>query len=236
MKLKRKRLSIRSERGAVQVIEAALIFPVVFLVIFFLIFTANYIMQGVMVYNYAQQAAVAAARELAMPGYGELYGSGWITTQTDFQSPVLNIDQLMKHHEPYRYWNLAGGGEKMLSESRKSKMQSELAALLRRVSFMGSPSVTCTITPSNNVLHQSVNVHVTNQITKWSFLRFIGFSGQADINVNVTAVASDPAEFIRNVDMVDDYLEQTGVKSKITDTITKFKDQIKGILDKFKLG
>lgn len=63
---------IADDRGAVQIIEASLVFPIVFLVVGFLIYLGSYTLQRVSMHNHAQKIAVITSREIAFPGYDEL--------------------------------------------------------------------------------------------------------------------------------------------------------------------
>ena len=50
-------------------VEAAIIYPIVFLCLFFLIYMGLYILQYMSVSAYAQKVALLASREIAYPGY-----------------------------------------------------------------------------------------------------------------------------------------------------------------------
>ncbi len=200
----------KNDTGAVQVIEMTLIFPLVLMVMGFLIYMASYVLQGVTIYNDAQRIAVAASREAGIPGYSELYLGGGVTAKADFSwsddFSAINtgnvISVLMTHHRPYRYW-----GNGFLETSKKTELESNLESLVKNSSLLASTNVDCTITPINNILNQQIQVRVIKYISTPKLLQALGLSDNISIDITATAVVGDPAEFIRNTDMVFDLTE-----------------------------
>ena len=143
---------LRENSGAVQVIEMTLVFPIVIIVMGFLIYISFYILQGVSMYNNAQRIAVTAAREAAFPGYEKLYGSRGVTVKADFAwedgySPALDLlNDIMEEHDPYRYM-----GNGFLDESEKSSLEGNLEKLIRSGSFLADSFVECHIKTENNI-------------------------------------------------------------------------------------
>ena len=195
----------RDDAGAVQVIEMTMIFPLVLLVMAFLIYLGSYVMQSVTIYNDAQRIAVIAAREAQIPGYENLYSNGGITTKADFNwssdyVPGKDmINAIMEVHDPYRYW-----GNQFLTKSNEENLESELERIISQNSFLASSDVTCDIQTSNNVLNQTIKVHVVKRVNAPEILKHLGLTSTMDIDVTATAVVSDSSEFIRNTDMVVD--------------------------------
>ena len=83
------------ESGAVLVVEMTMVFPIVLLVMTFLIYLTSYTLQGMMIDSYARKIAVTATRFAAMPGYEKLYygatgtEGGRIPPQTDFADLII---------------------------------------------------------------------------------------------------------------------------------------------------
>jgi len=199
-------------------------------------------MQSVMIYNDAQRIAVAACREVAMPGYETFYQGAGVTTKADFNwpdgvAPDINIiNSFMKEHNPYRYW-----GSSFLSESKRTTLETNLESLIASNSFLASSNVDCTITPSKELLNQKIKVRVVKHIATPQLFQSLGISQSMDIDVTATAVVSDTTEFIRNTDMVfdlADYLMSSVPIDKngntINDKIAMFKQKF--IDAKAKLG
>ena len=198
----------KDDTGASSIIEMTLIFPLVLFVMGFLIYLACYVLQSVTMYNDAQRIAIAASRESAMPGYEYLYKGQGVTTKADFNWPegsapdIDIINQVMKKHEPYRYW-----GTGLLNESEKTTLEENLERLVANSSFLASSNVDCTITPVNNLISQQVRVRVVKYVDAPGFVKALGITDNISIDVTAVAVVGDPAEFIRNTDMVFDLME-----------------------------
>lgn len=196
---------LKNENGAAQIIEMTLIFPLVLLVMAFLIYVASFMMETVSVYYYSQQVAVAACRQIAYPGYEYLYQGTGITSNVDFNMAdgavpgKAVIEAMMKEHDPYRYW-----GNNFLEQSETASLEGSLHKLVSNSSLVVSGEVDCDITTENNLLNQAVKVHVTKKIHVPNIVTYFGINDVVTIDITATAVANDPAEFIRNTDMVFD--------------------------------
>lgn len=195
----------KNESGAVQIIEMTFIMPMVILVLGFLIYMASYIMQSISIYSETQQVAVAASREAAFPGYDELYAAEGVTIHTDFSTTEASkfpglINQIMgERDEPYRYWFGSS-----LQQSSITQLENGLEKLVTDTSFLSKSDVDCKITVQSNVLSQKVIVNTVKKVSVPKLFSYIGFKGDYDINITTVAVASDPAEFVRNTDMAFD--------------------------------
>ena len=220
---------VKSENGAVPIIEMTLVFPFVLIVLGFLIYLGSYVLQSVAIYNDAQIIAVAAGREGAIPGYEYLYENRGITTKADFnysagELPATGtIINMMSVHQPYRYW-----GNSFLKESEKADLEQSLEKLVADTSFLAPSNVDCTITTTNYIVSQEVKVNVVKIVVPPTLFEYIGIKDNMNINITATAVVSDPAEFIRNTDMVfelgEKLAERTGLNKKIASFKQKFKD------------
>ena len=201
-------IKIKNDTGASPIIEMTLIFPLVLFVMGFLIYMGSYVMQSVTIYNDAQRIAVAASREAGIPGYKNLYEGTGVTSKADFNWPdnsapaIKVINALMREHKPYRYW-----GNRFLDSSEKSALENNLERLVANTSFLASSNVDCTITTTNNILSQQVQVRVVKYISAPRLFQALGLANTISIDVTATAVVGDPAEFIRNTDMVFDLTE-----------------------------
>ena len=84
---------LANEDGAISVIEAAIIYPIVFFCLLVLIFIGLYILQNMIITSFAQKTAITAAREVAYPGYLDLaadkvYNTGAV--DADFHDKPVN--------------------------------------------------------------------------------------------------------------------------------------------------
>lgn len=227
------------ESGAVLVVEMTMIFPIVLLVMTFLIYLTSYTVQGIMIDSYARKIAVTATRFAAMPGYEKLYygadpseGGGHIPKDTDFSDqtgaePSLDlVNAIMREHDPYRYF-----GNSFLSGDEISNLVSDLENLINTGSFLNVTSVDCSVSTQNYVLTQRVVVEVTQTIEMPGFMRAFGLQDALTNTVSVYATIGDAPDFIRTTDMVFDMtqflldnLKIGGVS--ISEKISTFKQKI----------
>lgn len=61
--------NIKDEKGAVPIVEATFIFPIVFFCMFFLIYIGMYILQSVLIYTQTQKVASIVSKSMAVTGY-----------------------------------------------------------------------------------------------------------------------------------------------------------------------
>ena len=194
-----------SESGSAQIIEMTLIFPIVLFVLGFLIYVGSYVLQSTAMYTEAQKIAVIAAREGQMPGYENFFAGTGITTKTDFDwsdgyMPGKDIiNEVMKVHDPYRYW-----GKGFLKSENKTTMEKALRQLIAENSFLAGTNEDGTISASADPLAPAIKVNVVKHLSAPGFLRQLGLTSSLDISVTAVAVVNDTSEFIRNTDMVYD--------------------------------
>lgn len=231
---------MKSENGAASIIEMTLIFPLVIMILIFLIYLGAYIYDNVTIYNNSQMIAVAVSREVQVPGYEKFYENGGITTKADFNwndgySPTPEIiNSIMGIHKPYRYWT-----QSMIDDVTVTSMENALKNIVSTRSFLVSADVSCDIKVKNHYLSQTVEVNVKRKINTPKFFDYIGLKSSWDIDITATAVVSDSSEFVRNTDMVFDLanylLEEIKIGGKsVNERIANFKQKFKDT--KAKLG
>ncbi len=227
------------ESGAVLVVEMTMVFPIVLLVMTFLIYLTSYTLQGMMIDSYARKIAVTATRFAAMPGYEKLYygaddsePGGRIPPQTDFADktgaePSLKlVNAIMREHDPYRYF-----GNSFISDEEIANLVSDLENLVNTGSFLNVTNVSCSVSTQNYVLTQRVVVEVTQTVEVPGFVRALGIQDALTNTVSVYATIGDAPDFVRTTDMVFDMtqflldnLKIGGVS--ISDKISTFKQKI----------
>ena len=229
---------MKSENGAASIIEMTLIFPLVVSVLCFFLYLGSYIMQNIIIYNDAQRIAVAASRVSGMPGYEKMYGTKGVTSVADFDwkkgtSPDIGlVNDMMNEHAPYRYF-----GNGFLTKSEANTLENNMKKLVNNSSFLVKSTVTCDINTENNFINQKVIVHVKKAVSVPKFFSNLGIKDKMDIDITTTAVVSDPAEFVRNTDMIfdlKDYLFENikiGGES-INQKINKYKQKFTDIAGK----
>lgn len=248
--MKKRSRFLHDDNGA-EMIEAALIYPIVLLVLGGLIYFGLFILQYVSVSSYAQKTAMLAAREVAYPGYIQLISAdhindGAIEIQLDDFSKAASSDENSANGSvitipndasqvrarAYRYWSpdpLKKGA--FSSYDAKSTLEELLQKMVNEHTFLiGNQPADISITCQNYFITQTVTVEVEQKLMNVNFLEALGYK---DPTVRVTAVATvgDTDEFIRTTDFVCDTLEMLAEKlgidvDKIQQKVSEAKEKI----------
>lgn len=217
----------REERGAMQLIEAAVIYPIVFLLIFVLIYLGLYILQSVTLGVYAQKVAMLAAREVSCQGYSQMVSTGQFSTAAvemtipEGSTYSVSIPTTLKDAEkrgitarPYRYWG------NPLKDSQRETYEDVLKKIVAENSIIAtnkSSEVKANITCRNYVLNQQIEVQVTQELAHFAVLDFFGIESPT-ISGSAVATVSDTDELVRTTDFAADALtalaERMGVDTK----------------------
>lgn len=195
------------ESGAVPIIEAVFVYPLVIFVVIILMLLGNLFYQQSRVESITARGAEKLAAYYANP---TLAGGA---IPTDCQS--MNL-------EPYRY--LTGGS--VAEGLARTQINDELSQI-GTGAFEGM-KINYTIdecTVDNYVVSQTGTVKVSYSINFFP-MKLIGATTRYTYGVNAKTSAADPAEFIRNVDMILDYNEKyhvtDGISEKMNSTVGKF--------------
>lgn len=231
MKGKIKNLIVKwkeSERGAL-IVESTIVFPVMFFVLLFIIFIGNTYFEISRVNDIVMRAAISGAQYAADPFLYDLKTKNAVPTEVN----GLKI-------EPYRYLlgSVCEGGisatEDKLSKEVEDDINSGGMILLANCSaeVTGTDNEEKIAQFDNHVIAASFTVQVNYEIR--FPIRFIGESTPPLIEgaSRAEVPVSDADEFIRNVDMAIDLLEDTalgksigGLFQKVNGFIIKFADK-----------
>lgn len=234
---------LRCENGA-ELIEAALIYPLVLLVISGLIYFGLFVLQYTTVSAYAQKIALIAAREVAYPGYvglisqDKLEGSAIEVQLDDYSqaasSDVIHINTSVKdvNTRAYRYWSPDPLDTASFNDYQpKSTLTEMMTNMVEHNSIMvGKQSAEVDIQCENLLITQYVTVEVDQQLMNNQLLTALGYQNPT-ISVRAMATVNDTDEFIRNTDFVCDALEMLAQKLNIDvkslrDKVTEFKEKL----------
>ncbi len=207
---------IKNEKGAATVMEATIVFPIMIIVIVFLIYLGNAMFQMSKISSAVSRYAVDGATMCIDTYYDEIAGK--TSVPSSFKAGI----------EPYRY----------LLKSDKSHTTAVEKEIKKRLNntisshgfFLGmEPKITyCDAKYINKFFYSSfvceVRYSIVMGVKLWGEKNFevIKSSDYADVAVN------DPADFIRNTNMVIDYIEGT---EKGTDFINKISDAMGKVKD-----
>lgn len=204
----------KKENGAIFV-EAAMVFPVMLIVILLMIYAGNAYFQKCRVEAIANDVAIEGAARCADPLLVNVEGGNMPNVST------INV-------YPYRYLDSTGVGTTV------SDMENELED---RIEKLGNgyftrmkPKVKEVSAVYNyGFIYSTFEVYVEYKI---EFpIRMIGDDENISLTMATTASmpVSDSTELIRNVDMVEDYLERLGVKAAVSELTGKIKEAISAL-------
>ena len=202
---------IKSEDGAL-IVEASVVFPVMSLVIVFMIFVGNAYMQKCRVEAIVVDAVIDGAAQCADP---------LLTSVEGGSIPGYNSVSL----KPYRYMI---GGMADIESSVESDVQKRIKETSTGLFNHMKPVVTDVDANFHNAfIYSTVSADVSYKILVP--VRLMGMDDFLYIQfaTHMETSVSDVPEFIRNVDMVEDIVEKaTGndFESTITNVVNKVKE------------
>lgn len=206
------------ESGAMVIVEATFVFPIMFFVIFFLFFMGNMYFSKAYTDNLVTETAIKTAAMCADPNLETIINNG--NSVPDSVNGLKN--------EPYRYiFNSdvtmgSGSIEESKNEGLKLILDDENSF---NTFFKGmEPQLSnndIDIKFNNNLISYSLSITATYKISlPWKFLfsdeiEIYSFTSHSEVPV------SDAPEFIRNIDMVIDYMEQSETIQNAKEKISK---------------
>lgn len=203
----------KDETGAVQIVEAAFVFPIMFIILFFLIYMGNAFYVKAQVESVVEKYAVQGANYCADP----------ILSTLKTYDAVPSLDSLKT--EPYRY--LFGGMSSIETEIRnsvESEISGKTSSFFKNMQpqLIGSSSDIAKF--NNYVVYSTFSVQVKYKVC--FPIRFFGYDAPSVLEISSRAEVpvNDTAEFIRNTDMVIDLFHGTKIGQKISDVFGKIND------------
>ena len=211
----------KEESGAVQIVEATFVFPIMFIILFFLIYMGNAFYIKAQVESIVNQKAIEGASYCADP----------ILETIRVNNAIPELSEL--ETKPYRY--LFGGMdnvEKEIGKQVNEQISSSSVSLFRNMEPVVKTQQSKIAHYNNYVLYSTFSVEVKCCV---EFpIKFLGKSTPyiMVINSRSEVAVNDTSELIRNTDMVIDYFEDSklgqsikGVFDKINEFITTFSSK-----------
>ena len=191
------------EKGAVTIIEATFVFPIMFFIVFFMIMAGEAYYQRACVEYAVTSAAVNGAAKCENPMLKHVISDGAVPT-----------DPTATDVTPYRY--ILTGEAKKIAGSVQSELTQKVSAF--------QPLLFRNMSPQN--VSVKINLHMNPLISSFPVtctfdvpfpIKFI-FSDDTikfHYTVQTTASIGDPSEFVRNVATVGDIIERSETASEI---------------------
>lgn len=204
---------LKKEGGAVQIVEATFVFPIMFLILLFLIYMGNAFYIRSQIEAVVESNAIRGANYCADPLLQNLREGRGIPSLSDLRT------------KPYRH---LFGGMSDIEEKISADVENEINGT--SVTFFGNMTPKLRGSRSeiakhhNYVIYATFSVEVTYDI---QFpIRYLGESTPPLLTINSRAEVpvGDAAEFIRNTDLVLDLFHGTKVGKAVSDVFSKVND------------
>lgn len=197
------------QKGAVVIMEAAFVFPIMFFVIFILLMVCEGYYQYARVERACIVAAVQGAARCENPMLETVQKSGQVPTSTTAAKV-----------RPYRY--IFTEESRQIAAQMETELENTIAGM-DCLAFRGMTpdEVEVNIDPRLNVLVSAFPVECKFKIQLPIRMIFSNEDLTFHYEVTVVQPIGDPAEFVRNVSTVQDYLERNAT---ITEYLQKIQD------------
>lgn len=200
----------KNDEGGMLIVEASIVFPVMFLVIFLMIFAGNAYLQKCRVEAIVNNLAIDGAAYCADPMLDDIE-SGSIPS--------------LSEHDVYPYRYLLTGEMGNIEDDIYTELETKISGMSSGLfSGMKPKNYIIDVKYHNGFIYSTFSVDVEYKIQMP--VRLLGESEYISLAVasHAEMPVSDTSEFIRNVDMVGDYMEKFGVTEKINEMINKVKE------------
>lgn len=203
----------KHKEDGMMIVEATIVFPVMFLVIFLMIFLGN---------AYYQKARVESiVSELALDGAA--YCANPMIKTIEETKAVPELDAL--DTAPYRY--LIGGMDTVETDIKNEairRIEGLSSGLFAGMEPEGYNTGGLTVNFNNKVIYSSFSIDLKYKIVMP--IRLLGASEHLALQLasHTEIPVSDTTEFMRNINMVEDYMERYGIVDKIHQMIAKAKE------------
>lgn len=211
---------VKEDKGAL-IVEATMVFPVMFLVIFLMLFAGNAYLQKCRVESLVTDYAIEAAAKCADPmlKYAE-QGAEKIPSMSD-----MNVI-------PYRY--ILSGDIKDMVGDLEQQLETDISNMSTGLFSGMKPNAhvdDVKMEFNNHFIYSTLSVEVQYDVELP--VRLMGSDWIImTISTRIDVPVSDSPEFIKNIDLVEDYLQRLGITEKIDKVKEDISKKIKSITDK----
>lgn len=205
--------SNKNEKGMV-IVEASIVFPVMFLAIFLMIVAGNAYLQMCRVEAIVSEMAIDGASYCADPMLDDIEESG---------VPALGSEGAKTY--PYRY--VLDDEMKNVEAEIKSQIEEKVGGLSTGLfSGMKPSSPVIAVDFNNYFIYSTFAVDIEYDIIMPVRMLWESDYISLAISTRTDMPVSDSTEFIRNVDMAEDYMERTGAMEKIQKAIKEVREMV----------
>lgn len=222
----------RQAEDGYALIENMLILPVVFLVVYALLFAGFILHAQCTIESAARRGTLYAGRLICDPQYERVTESAVEPAKgelNEISSQDFNFTFEPKiSYKPYRYI-LPGNYYSDNNEETKSYVRKVLDQSTTWMFQIEDSDIVCKT--NNFVISQNIEVKITAKYPLPRVFALLGIAESYDIEAQAVATVSDQDEFIRNVDYVEDLL-LNAKDTKIGKAIGEPLGKLKNFMDK----
>lgn len=212
----------KNERGAL-IVEATVVFPVMFLIVFFMIFTGNAYLQKCRVESIISRNAIAGAAYCADPHLTDAEKLG-----SNKNEKLPSVDKWDVY--PYRYFGSSNSGYAAdKAAGVESKIYKEVTELSTGLFSGMKPMMNkgdIHAVYESGIIYATFSVDAIYRIEMP--IRMLGDSKnmRLEVSTRVEVPVSDSVEMIRNIDMIWDYMERFGVAEEVEKAKAKLEEAL----------
>ena len=211
---------LTNENGAVMIVEASFVFPIMFFVLFFLIYFGNMYVVKSAISRYTSACAIKGA---------EYYSNPWVKEVTEDYAgndvPTKNEDV-----KPYRHIF----SSKQIQNDMKTELENEIKGYGGGFfTNMDPTDISCETEYKNYILYSTFTAGTCYKLT--FPIKFIGENDALSIDFSSyeTVTITDGSEFVRNTDMAVDYLQRSKIVNEVMSKLNEGFQKVKGIFNIF---
>lgn len=208
-----------NEKGAVLLVEAAIVFPIVFLVVFFIISLGNTYYIMAYMDSVANENAVLAANYASNETLIEIYKSGYNLTDHDI--------------DPYKY-TVSDTVTNYINSKISSEVNNESNTILSSMapfSIKGAEGSNKYLDYEWGLFSSTFKVEITYKVSMIPLLKSFGIT-TAEYKSVATANINDNVEFIRNLDLLRDIFTDFTQTEQGSRLVNKAAGKVKEIISK----
>lgn len=214
------------ERGAYALLENLIVMPVVFLILFALLFAGCMLHAQCTIESAARRGVLYAAKLIADPQYQKITAGAVDKSKGDLNelsSEDFDFTRI-EHYEPYRYLPFLSSsfsfhGTTSIETNAQEYVRSILDQNITWMFTIDPDQIVCNA--DNYVISQEVSVKIKASYHMPRIFHYLGLPDTYDLYAGAVVSVSDPDEFIRNVDFASDLIRDIADTLGITEAISK---------------
>ena len=201
------------------IIEATIVFPIMFFIIFFLLYMGNFFFLKAKIDSVVSQEAIRYASYFADPNLEEIMKTGKVATSASEKT----TEGLYRYINPF--------GKEEADDTEKAKLRKEIEDT-GFFTDMTPAAVTIDAHKVHNyIIYQTYEVAVTYQLKFPIKFIFQDDYWKIDMSARDIVPITDTSEFIRNTDFAVDIFERTNAGNKAAEFYSKYYHKVSDWLE-----